>query len=55
MRIVDAKWTPLVNYLVLECCTKFLHRADQVHIMCPICKGWENLHLLREKELNETK
>lgn len=36
MRIIDARWTPTINYLIIECeCgLRFVHRADRWKVRC---------------------
>lgn len=58
MRIVGARWTPVVNMLFIVCgidgCKKiFAHRADRWWALCPVCHQRENLAVLRERYCNE--
>lgn len=55
MRIINAKWRPDVNRLIVSCsCRKiFAHRADRWWAHCPTCGCKENLRVLRERYCNE--
>lgn len=50
MRIVNARWTPTVNVMVIlcDCGKEFDHRADRWRVVCPECKRRANLGYLRE-------
>jgi hypothetical protein len=39
MKIVDAKWTPKINYYKIECYCGliFYQRVDRFKIICPKC------------------
>ncbi len=51
MRIVEAKWTPRVNVLTIECeCGKlFDHRTDRWRAKCPKCGTVQDLGDIRER------
>lgn len=58
MRIVGARWTPVVNNLFIVCgiggCEKiFAHRADRWWVICPACHRRESLAVLRERYCDE--
>ena len=55
MRIVDAKWTPVVNMLIIDCeCTgRISHRADRWNVRCIWCGNRANLTELRARYLEE--
>ena len=50
LRIVDARWTPVVNMLLIQCdCGRtFEHRADRWNVRCT-CGRRENIHWLRDR------
>jgi len=53
MRIVDAKWTPRVNMLIIKCTAcdrRFEHRADRWQVRCE-CGQERHLGALRERML----
>jgi len=53
MRIINAKWTPKVNFLAIKCIcgNVFWHRADRWKVKCPECNyGWR-LGPMREQWL----
>lgn len=54
MRIIDAKWTPHMNYLWVECqCgLRIVHRADRWQVRCPAGHR-ENLGVIRERYVAE--
>ena len=49
MKIVDARWTPRVNMLVIvcDCGHEFEHRADRWRVRCP-CGRQGHLAVLRD-------
>jgi predicted RNA-binding Zn-ribbon protein involved in translation (DUF1610 family) len=49
MIIVDASWTPEVNWLKIRCsCGQhFEHRADRWWVRCPECGRREHIEVLR--------
>ena len=49
MKQVDARWTPKVNLLVVECdCGHiFQHRVDRWKMRCPQCNKTESINALR--------
>ncbi len=51
MIIVDAAWTPKVNWLYIRChCgEKFGHRADRWNVVCPRCNHREHLGVTRQR------
>ena len=55
-KIIDARWTPKVNMLVIRCgkCTSiFEHRTDRWTVRCPDCGRQSGLGKLREELLDE--
>jgi len=50
MRIVDARWTSLVNLLRVQCSCGhiFEHQADRWVAKCPACGRRESLRKIRE-------
>lgn len=51
MTIVDAKWTPKFNILIIKChiCnTEFEHRADRWNARCTYCHTQERLDIIRD-------
>ena len=49
-KIIDAKWSPEVNYLIMKCgrCSAiFEHRADKCTVRCPSCGKQSGLDKLR--------
>jgi hypothetical protein len=55
MKIIDAKWSSKVNYLVIicSCGLEFLHRTDRFKVFCRNCDNEENIQILRSEYLNE--
>ena len=56
MRLKDAVWSPLVNWLCIDCdqCkTPFHHRADRWDVKCPICGNKAHLGDLRDQYVKE--
>ena len=55
MRIVDAFWTKVINYLVIlcDCGKQFNHRSDRWNVRCGFCGKVGNLQTLRDRYLNE--
>ena len=51
MKIIDAKWTKLVNFYILscECGNMFDYRVDRWVIQCPKCGRRERVETLRNK------
>lgn len=51
MKITDAKWTPKINKLEIqcECGNVFWVRADRWFPTCPSCKDTGNLTKMREE------
>ncbi len=51
MEILDAKWTPKINILLIRCeCGNIIsHRADRWQVYCHKCQNKENLSLIRQK------
>ena len=51
MAIVDARWTPQVNILIIRCnkCQRIIeHRADRWTVHCPRpCSNYANISALR--------
>lgn len=55
MRIIDARWTKHVNYLLIECeCgNRWWHRADRRKVVCHKCLSMEDLlDLKANKDVN---
>lgn len=50
-KIIDAKWHPKVNYLLIECgCgNRFWHRADRRKITCHKCLTMADCMKLKDK------
>lgn len=59
MEVIDAKWTPTVNYLLIRCkCgEEFWHRADRFRVRCSgrFCSRTDNLSRMREVSGEEKK
>lgn len=55
MRIVSAKWTPKINYLIIKChCGNlFKHRSDRWWAKCRNCYDSQKLDRIRQKYLIE--
>lgn len=54
--LVDAFWTPQVNYAIYECqrCNGvFNHRLDRRKIVCTACKQTDDIFVIREQELED--
>lgn len=53
MTIVDAYWTPAVNILKIQCdCGHmFYQRSDRQNVKCSNCKATQNLHAIRQSDL----
>jgi len=54
MRIVDVRWTPAINMLVIacECGRRFEHRADRWMVRCS-CGRREQIEEMRDRWLRE--
>lgn len=50
MKIMNAKWDPKVNWLVIkcECGREFRHRADRIKVLCPRCYRTADLMKLKD-------
>lgn len=58
MTIVDAKWTPKFNILIIKChiCnTEFEHRADRWNARCTYCYQYERLDKIRDNYVKGVK
>ena len=53
MRIVDVRWTPVVNMYVVqcECGAKFEHRADRWRATCQKCGASVGVQELRDQDI----
>lgn len=49
MYIINARWTPMVNYLLIkcECGYEWWHRADRRKIVCDKCLTKTDCHKLK--------
>lgn len=56
MKIIDARWTPRVNMLMIECnCgNRFEHRADRWIVKCMNCMRQDHLQRMRTLKLIAT-
>lgn len=51
-KIVDAKWTPTVNYLIIECDNcgcRYEARADRWRLRCFQCQFVDNMQNVRDR------
>jgi predicted RNA-binding Zn-ribbon protein involved in translation (DUF1610 family) len=55
-RIVAGRWSPAVNWLVVECTASgasFETRADRFRVACPHCGAVGSIETLRERYARE--
>jgi hypothetical protein len=55
VKLVEAVWTPIINWLIIECdCgNNFKHRSDRWWPVCDFCGRKENLGIIRERYVDE--
>jgi len=57
MKIIDARWTPRINMLLIKCwCSyEFWHQSNRWRAKCGKCGSENNLGKIRDRYLEENR